>query len=319
MRLFRMTLGLVVGALCVLPAAAAAKTAAPSAAVAHTAQVASLPALKGAPATSLPKAVTDWAKGSFARKSGVDVSQARRLAAPGGGFWVVVPGDGEVCLFIESEGAASCSKAADAAAGRLYVALLPPPISDGKGGVIQPADGRATYLGVAPAHVSTATAKLSSSTADADVNANGLYRLLADNTATSVDLHRDGASSLTVYEPTAPAMATAAKRKERGLSAIAATLDGSYIPYGTTCCRWFDSAGTFGVWRYINEVYAYWGDGVNICVNAQNHDGSWAGTAVCSNYKADHVYNSIYNRRGVVCAQGGGNYTYGLGMEFYDE
>ncbi|HEV7754081.1 MAG TPA: hypothetical protein VGO71_21195 [Baekduia sp.] len=56
-----------------------------------------------------------------------------------------------------------------------------------------------------------------------------------------------------------------------------------------------------------------------ICVNAQNTDGSWAGNALCSSGTADHPYNHIYYRRGIVCASGGGNSVYGWGEELYIE
>jgi hypothetical protein len=297
----------VVGAMCLAPGNAfATSTSVPR-------------AMQVAPTTSLPKSVTSYTNGEFGRKEGLDATQTRRVAAPGGGFWDIIPGKDDVCLFIESEGASGCAPAADAAAGKLVVALLPPPVADGKGGWMQPSTARATYLGVAAAGATRVTAARETGTPDsADVTGNGLYRLMTDNSATTVTVSRDGAAPVKVYDSRPSTTARAAKSK-KPLIAMAATLNGSYIPYGTFCCRWFDSAGTFGLWRYINEVYAYWGDGVNICVNAQNHDGTWAGTAVCSNYKADHVYNSIYNRRGIVCAQGGGNYTYGFGMEFYDE
>ncbi|HEV7754082.1 MAG TPA: hypothetical protein VGO71_21200 [Baekduia sp.] len=132
--------------------------------------------------------------------------QARRVAAPGGGFWDVIPGNGQVCLFIESEGGGGCTSAADAAAGRLLVAVLPPPVDDGKGGFMEPTNVRATYLGVAPTGATQATATGTSEPVTSDVTSNGLYRVLAGNTARTITLSRDGASSLTAYDASAGAL-----------------------------------------------------------------------------------------------------------------
>jgi hypothetical protein len=156
----------------------------------------------------------------------------------------------------------------------------------------------------------------------------GLYRVTGATGVKSLTLDRRSNAPLTTIAPTQAPRAGAAKTrtatamapKSRPPLAKAATnygYDGKCIPVGQCSPRWFSDVGDYSIWWDIFEIdgWSYDPYGRNICLNAQNPSGAWAGVGVCGGAPI-HQYNGSY-RRGWAMAQGGGNQVYGSASELY--
>jgi hypothetical protein len=276
------------------------------------AQASAFRALRAAatPASELPAIVQRFADGKMSAEFGVDIAQARRVAAPDGTRWDILPGTGGICLFIESEEGGVCTSTADAKAGKLSLSILPPPAA---GSTRQTSDHE-TQAGLVPDSVTATTAVLGSGKITAaNLNGSGLYRLASGSGVDTLLLARQSKTPLKLSDKQGWSKA-GSFASPKGLTASAANgwLD---IPTGGAHVT-YDSAGTFAAhWMPVAEVDAHSLDGRSICVNAMNQNGTWAANALCGLNPA-HSYNSS-TRLGIVCANGGGNYVYGYGTEWF--
>jgi hypothetical protein len=275
------------------------------------AQASAFRALRAAatPASELPAIVQRFAEGKMSTEFGVDVSQARRVTAPDGTRWDILPGTKGICLFVESEDGGVCTSTADAKAGKLSLSILPPPAA----GSAEQTSDRETKAGLVPDSVTATTAVLGSGKVTAaGLSDSGLYRLASASGVDKLTLARPNKTPLTFDKQSWNKLgANGALKRVTAKSASLGWLD---IPTGGGNYT-YDSAGLFAAhWLTVHEVDAHSVDGRSICVNAQNQDGTWAGNALCGLTPA-HSYNGSV-RRGIICANGGGNYVYGYGTEW---
>ncbi|HEV7754124.1 MAG TPA: hypothetical protein VGO71_21410 [Baekduia sp.] len=303
--------GLTLGLLTVVPTAGAASNRAEGQlSGVPAAQASAFRALRAAatPASQVPDVVHQFADSKLATEYGADLAQTRRVTAPDGTYWDILPGAGGMCLFVETEQAGTCGSTADATAGKLNISFLPPPVA----GSTRQTSTRETKAGLAPDAVTSTTAVLSSGKiTGGDLTADGLYRIPSSTGVEKVLLVRRHKAPL-VFDKQGWNKAGDSQPADH-LTAHAATDVRLDIPVGGGY-HTYDSAGTFAYgWWPVHYVDAHSLDYRNICVNAQNQDGTWAGNAACA-INTSHVYAHIV-RRGIICAQGGGNYAYGFGWE----
>jgi hypothetical protein len=252
-------------------------------------------ALRHAPTSAPPAAVAKFLKSQGERGVDVDVAQTRRVAAPGGGTWDVTPGDGVICLFVESEQTGGCVSTANALAGRLNFQFVEPSNDFGKAGSV-PADTARSQVGLLPDDVvsTTASPKLGGA-ASARPNVNGLYRLSGTGDLGTVTVHRFN------KRPTAITKALKWKAAPSTPTAKAASCPCiDYIPAGYN--NWaFYSGGNYGPYGRIWWVYVKSWDTNTICGGARNPDQTWAGTFFCTadtQYGIYHYYDNTYYRSG---------------------
>jgi hypothetical protein len=251
----------------------------------------SLKALRSPAATSLPAKVSTFAASRIATDQGAIASETRRLAAPGGGFWDLVPGEQGACLYLEESGVGACAPTAGVRAGMLQVIAVPPPVTDGAGGWHIPDDRDETRYGVAPDSVVAVSPTSLGPVSGGQVSPAGLYRVSSRAAITDLALRRAGGRRL------ASSVTWNVQPKSAHPRAHAAAY--GYIPTGSPP-NTYTLAGYFG--PYVNltqiSIYAYTGQ---LCENARDAGGLWAGTGYCTFYQVAHPYNGSY-RQGWVSA-----------------
>lgn len=256
-------------------------------------------ALRHAPAPKVPASVREFLRGPISQELGVDASETRRVAAPDGGSWDITPGAKGICLFVESEQTGTCAPMADALAGRLNIQFVEPskaPVAIDLAAPRVPADTPRFQAGLLPddSVSTTANARLEGAIA-ARPNRDGLYRLSGTGVIGQVTLHRLGRRSLAITAPQRRSPSLFAPPKAHAAS-------GPYWdgipPYHSN--GWAFYGAEWGRWAGINWVTIFSSDTNNICGNAQNLDGSWAGLYFCttSPWGNQHVYNGAILRRG---------------------
>jgi hypothetical protein len=264
-------------------------------------------ALRHAPTSEVPEAVKHFAAGKHYQGLGLDVAQTRRIAAPDGGSWDVTPGNGYICLFVESQETGACATTADALAGRLTFHFVTPSTEVGKRDSV-PSDTPRFQVGLVPDGVvaTTATARLGGSAVAARPNPDGLYRLSSNGVVGAVTMHRAGGRSRLIT--------TGAKKPA---VAHASYMDG--IPPG----YWSGYAyftGQYGNLATITDVSVDSLEGNTICGDARNPDQSWAGLFFCTATTyvwLDHAYNGSH-RYGYAGPGYPSASVYGAAREYYN-
>jgi hypothetical protein len=262
---------------------------------------------------NVPTGVRWFISSSAGRAAGLDASNVHRVAAPGGGFWDVLPGEGQLCLYIESDQVGSCVSDQQALAGYLQVISKPfadqPPLA----APVTVADGPEEHRGIAPDGVTSVAPVATVAAGDAaEPTADGLFSVASRVTVKTLVLHRARAVSLKVFRRWHGPRLTIARR----VVARAAAFD--YIPSANHVISniWIYQPGwSVGNWHNITAVgiAVYNGQG-ELCENAQNSDGSLAGVGQCTYGSLSHAYNGSY-RRGL--AQGAVADTWGTATETY--
>jgi hypothetical protein len=250
-------------------------------------------ALRGAPTTSVPEAVSRFIDSPTGRKFGVDARNVHRVAAPGGGSWSVLSGDTGLCVVFETkENISACADDAQAKAGALQVLLISPKQPTPGGARTSATDGPTTQVGLVPDEVTTATAKLQSGDLSAVVpNPNGLYAFKSGYPLASLTLHRVGKPSVVVK--------TGASLRSKRPAPLARAASG--FVYFCTSPGWagcvINAGGLWSSLLPVNLIGVYSFDGWPMCGNALNTNGTWAGTTFCNTMMSpavQHAYNSSY-------------------------
>ena len=149
-------------------------------------QAATVPALRGAPASSTPPILRRWVRGIARAGYAANAKLARAVTPPGRSRpWYVIPAAGAVCLFTDENGG-TCVSDRDVRAGKLWVAMIEPVGASGVPPAGQPVP--AQVIGVAPDGV-TGVAATASGVAVAGAVKNGLFSVSASD-VTSVRLLR---------------------------------------------------------------------------------------------------------------------------------
>jgi hypothetical protein len=290
-----------VGVVVLLPAANAGASA-PTAA-----QKQAFPALRDAPATHVPATVRQFVTSSLGRKAGVDADSVRRVQAPNGRSWSVLPGDGQVCVVFEDhEGIASCAADAQAAASGVTALLITPSTVPGSSAVTGPA----VQVGLAPASVASVDGRGPAE----QVAPSGAFAVAADGlkpvTLRGVDGERTATSRrFSGTRPVGPLRAKAATLREYSFCNVAVgyywcTISGSMVstvePFSSSLVQSAD-----GNW---------------LCGNMIESNGAWAGTTFCANSMTavSHPWNST-NRRAWAGPGIAGVSVYGGSAAYWNE
>ncbi|HEV7496186.1 peptidylprolyl isomerase [Baekduia sp.] len=237
-------------------------------------------ALRGAPTTSVPAAVSHFIDSQTGRQFGVDARNVHRVAAPGGGSWSVLSGDSGLCVVFETkENISACADNAQAKAGALQVLLISPKQPAPGGPKTSATDGPTTQVGLVPDEVTTATATLQSGDVSAVVpNPSGLYAVKSGYPLASLALHRVGKPSVVVK------MGASRPFKRQKPVAHAALNHVAYLCTSPGFLGCVINAGGLWManWLPIALIDVYSGDGWPMCGNALNSNGTWAGTTFCN-------------------------------------
>ena len=274
------------------------------------------PVLEEPAAATVPAGVRTFVASPIGVGAGVDDGNVHRLPAPGGGYWDVLPGDGQVCLFIEADHVGACVATEQALAGYLQIISRPLVADEPAVGASAPTlAGPEVRRGLAPDGVRSVAAITADGVADDQATtAHGLFAVRAGGRVESVLLRRArGRSALHVGQR----WHGVTRPKQLRPLAHAATWE--YIPGPTQISGavWQYSAGwSAGNWHNITAV------SVNVqsfttgqlCEGAQNSDGSLAGVGMCTYGSLSQAYNGSYRRglvrAGTANAWGQGNETF---------
>lgn len=270
-------------------ALASGAVAGPATATVPQTQQSEFAALRHAPTPEVPAGVKQFLGARVHQGLGLEASQTRRLTAPDGGSWDVTPGNGVICLFVESEQAGTCTSTVDALAGRLNIQFVEPS-TDLKSDYV-PTNTARFLAGVLPdgAVSTTATERLGAAAVAAKPNADGLYKLSSAGLIGTVTLHRAAKRSLKITP------AFNAPKKKATANASWVYFDG--IPSGYRYGYAF-YGGLYGSRATITNIDIHSEDGNTICGNARNSppgDNSWAGAFFCTNQNysgATHAYGA---------------------------
>ncbi len=267
-----------------------------SASTPTTAQRSAFAALRGAPATSVPAAVSRFIDSTTGRKFGVDARNIHRVPAPGGGSWSVLPGDSGLCVVFETkENISACADNTQAKAGALRVLLIDPKQPGSGEAGTSATDGPATQIGLVSDDITSATARLQSGDSSGVViNPSGLYAVESGYPVRSLTLHRAAGPSRVIK--------MGASRPSRLPEHVAHASSG-FVYFCTSpgfagCVIW--AGGLWTGFLPINAIGVYSGDGWPMCGNALNANGTWAGTTFCNTGLSpvvSHPYNGS-SRRG---------------------
>lgn len=237
--------------------------------------------LAGKPTKVVPAVVGQFIQSGFGQQLGVDAAHVYRAPAPGGGSLSVLSGDGgRVCVVFENEeGVTACGSLQQAKAGALSGSLVAP--DPQRGGLTSA--GPDIHLGFVPTTLAPA---LAHSVAGQGLTASiksGFYKVSGKSSRLSSLLGRFSRHALSLQKRRVGVLAPTAKAAQAvvGTDCIPGAAAGEGLPGHVNCDRTF-YYGVFAYQHHIRQVTVSSWDGNNICGNAADAYGTWAGVDICS-------------------------------------
>jgi hypothetical protein len=269
-------------------AVASGAVAGPATAAAPQSHQSQFAALRHAPTAAVPAAVTRFVSWRSNQGLGLDASQTRRIAAPDGGSWDVTPGDGYICLFVESQETGACTTTANALAGRLsFEFVKPSPDLDSV-----PTATPRSQVGLLPDGMisTTATSRLGGGVVSAKANPDGLYRLSSIGATGAVTMHAASGRSRLIRD----ANAWHAPKTRAVAHAATSYWDGIPAGHGNGWAFYHEQYGSYATITGV-DIDSF--DGNTICGNTRDLSGGWGSEFFCSSQPWVHVahgYNGAH-------------------------